>query len=104
MLLLLNLSDNHLKHARINTVVVRQKEMDRVGVEPTTSAQQLSSQLLFITYLNGQQLWKENLVKPHSLRLLFASSIAFYTIKQSFEEKSSQGNNKNKINTTKVWY
>jgi hypothetical protein len=33
-----------------------------------------------------------------------ASSIAFYTIKQSFEEKSSQGNNKNKINTTKVWY
>ena len=28
--LLLNLSDNYLKHARNNTVVVQQKEMDRV--------------------------------------------------------------------------
>ena len=35
--LLLNLSDNYLKQAQINTVVVQQKEMDRVGVEPTTS-------------------------------------------------------------------
>jgi len=31
------LSDYSLKHARINTVVPSQKEMDRVGVEPTTS-------------------------------------------------------------------
>jgi hypothetical protein len=36
--LLLNLSDNHLKQSQINTVVVQQEEMDRVGVEPTTSA------------------------------------------------------------------
>jgi hypothetical protein len=28
----------HPKQAQINTVVVQQKEMDRVGVEPTTSA------------------------------------------------------------------
>jgi hypothetical protein len=32
------LSDNHLKQAQINTVVPTQKELDRVGVEPTTSA------------------------------------------------------------------
>ena len=38
MALLLNLSDNNLKQARINTVVVQQKEMDRVGFEPTISA------------------------------------------------------------------
>ena len=40
MALLLNLSDNYLKQSQINTVVVQQKEMDRVGVEPTTSADQ----------------------------------------------------------------
>jgi hypothetical protein len=33
------LSDNNLKQTHFNTVVVQQKEMDRVGVEPTTSAQ-----------------------------------------------------------------
>jgi hypothetical protein len=32
------LSDNHLKHAQSNTVVVQQEKVDRVGVEPTTSA------------------------------------------------------------------
>jgi hypothetical protein len=31
-------SDNLLEQAQFNTVVVQQKEMDRVGVEPTTSA------------------------------------------------------------------
>jgi proline racemase len=36
--LLLNLSDNLLEQSRNNTVVVQQKEMDRAGVEPTTSA------------------------------------------------------------------
>jgi hypothetical protein len=36
--LLLNLSDKRLKQSQINTVVVQQEEMDRVGVEPTTSA------------------------------------------------------------------
>jgi hypothetical protein len=36
--LLLNLSDDDLKQSQINTVVVQQKEMDRVGFEPTTSA------------------------------------------------------------------
>jgi hypothetical protein len=36
--LLLDLSYNFLKGAQINTVVVQQKEMDRVGFEPTTSA------------------------------------------------------------------
>jgi hypothetical protein len=36
--LLLNLSDNYLKQSQNNTVLVQQKEMDRVGVEPTTSA------------------------------------------------------------------
>jgi hypothetical protein len=30
------LSDNYLKQSQINTVVVQQKDMDRVGVEPTT--------------------------------------------------------------------
>jgi hypothetical protein len=32
------LSDNYLKQPQINTVVVQQEEMDRVGFEPTTSA------------------------------------------------------------------
>jgi hypothetical protein len=41
-ILLLNLSYNHLKQAQINTVVVQQEEMDRVGVEPTTSAMLLN--------------------------------------------------------------
>jgi hypothetical protein len=36
--LLLNLSDNYLRQAQFNAVVPSQKEMDRVGVEPTTSA------------------------------------------------------------------
>jgi hypothetical protein len=36
--LLLNLSYNYLKQAQFNAVVVQQKEMDRVGFEPTTSA------------------------------------------------------------------
>ena len=36
--MLLNLSDNSQKHAQNNTVVPSWKEMDRVGVEPTTSA------------------------------------------------------------------
>jgi hypothetical protein len=35
------LSDNYLKQSQINTVVVQQKDMDRVGLfEPTTSAPQ----------------------------------------------------------------
>jgi hypothetical protein len=55
-LLLLNLSDNILKHAQNNTVVSSQKEMDRVGFEPTTSANFLDSAL----YLSKQSsLWKE---------------------------------------------
>jgi len=32
------LSDNYLKQSQNNTVVLTQKDMDRVGVEPTTSA------------------------------------------------------------------
>ena len=36
--LLLNLSDGILKEAQNNTVVVQQKEVDRVGFEPTASA------------------------------------------------------------------
>jgi hypothetical protein len=32
------LSDNDLKQAQFNAVVSSQKEMDRVGFEPTTSA------------------------------------------------------------------
>jgi hypothetical protein len=40
--LLLNLSDNILKQSQNNTVVVQQEEMDRVGVEPTTSASQIA--------------------------------------------------------------
>jgi hypothetical protein len=36
--LLLNLSVNYQKQAQNNAVVVQQKEMDRVGFEPTTSA------------------------------------------------------------------
>jgi hypothetical protein len=37
----LNLSDNNLKQAQTNTVLVQQEEMDRVGFEPTISAHQL---------------------------------------------------------------
>ena len=33
------LSDNYLKQSQFNAVVVQQKEVDRVGFEPTTSAQ-----------------------------------------------------------------
>jgi hypothetical protein len=32
------LSDNNRKRSQINTVVVHQEKMDRVGFEPTTSA------------------------------------------------------------------
>jgi hypothetical protein len=38
----LALSNNHLNQAQTNTVVVQRKEMDRVGFEPTTSADQQS--------------------------------------------------------------
>jgi hypothetical protein len=41
------LSDNNLKQTHFNTVVVQQKEMDRVGFEPTTSASFLG--LIFLT-------------------------------------------------------
>jgi hypothetical protein len=53
LVLLMNLSDNYLKHAQFNTVVVQQKEMDRVGVEPTTLASFLWRQFY---PLEGQQL------------------------------------------------
>jgi hypothetical protein len=36
------LPDNYLKQTQNNTVFVQQEEMDRVGVEPTTAASQLS--------------------------------------------------------------
>ena len=36
--LLLNLSDNYRKQSQNNAVIVQQKEVDRVGFEPTTSA------------------------------------------------------------------
>jgi hypothetical protein len=36
--LLLDLSDNYQNQSQINTVFPEQKEMDRVGFEPTTSA------------------------------------------------------------------
>jgi hypothetical protein len=39
-ILLLNLSDNRLKQAQFNAVFPEQEEMDRVGVEPTTSGPQ----------------------------------------------------------------
>jgi hypothetical protein len=48
------LSDNHLKHAQSNTVVVQQEKMDRVGVEPTISAQLAflgCSRSLYLLYL-----------------------------------------------------
>jgi hypothetical protein len=34
----LEMADNYQNQAHFNTVVVQQKEMDRVGFEPTTSA------------------------------------------------------------------
>jgi hypothetical protein len=46
--LLLDLSDNNRKHAQNNTVVVQQEEMDRVGVEPTTSACSLKPRPTYI--------------------------------------------------------
>jgi hypothetical protein len=51
LVLLLDLSDNYQKQAQFNAVVVQQKEMDRVGVEPTTSAQQWLFPRQFITTL-----------------------------------------------------
>jgi hypothetical protein len=38
MAMLLDLSYTPLKQSQFNTVVVQQKEMDRVGFEPTASA------------------------------------------------------------------
>jgi hypothetical protein len=46
--LLLNLSDNYQNQAQNNTVVTAQKEMDRVGVEPTTSACSLKPRPTYI--------------------------------------------------------
>jgi hypothetical protein len=46
------LSDNNLKQAQSNAVVVQQEEMDWVGFEPTTSAMPTNF------YLKGQ-LWKD---------------------------------------------
>jgi hypothetical protein len=46
--LLLNLSDNHRKQTQNNTVVPSQKEMDRVGFEPTTSASKLYLNLRYL--------------------------------------------------------
>jgi hypothetical protein len=61
--LLLNLSDNYLKQSQINTVVVQQKEMDRVGVEPTTSAvPQLSPDYSLPPY-KGEAVEREQLFK-----------------------------------------
>jgi hypothetical protein len=37
------LFDNHLKQTQFNVIVSSHKEMDRVGFEPTTSAQQFST-------------------------------------------------------------
>jgi len=41
------LSDNYLKQSQINTVVVQQVKVDRVGFEPTTSAR--DSKMIFVT-------------------------------------------------------
>ena len=45
------LSDNSLKQAQNNTVVVQQEEVDRVGFEPTTSG--LKSGLAMTNYIKG---------------------------------------------------
>jgi hypothetical protein len=49
------LSDNYHKQSHPNTVVSSQKEVDRVGFEPTTLAQQqLSKAALCTIYLKAQ--------------------------------------------------
>jgi hypothetical protein len=57
-----NLSDNYLKQSQINTVVVQQEEMDRVGVEPTTSASQLAAH-------SSRHGWKRRLFKSHPIHI-----------------------------------
>ena len=49
-ILLRDLSDNQGKQSQNNTVFPTQKEVDRVGFEPTTSANFLEIQIF---YLNG---------------------------------------------------
>jgi hypothetical protein len=51
--LLLNLSDNFLNQAQFNTVFLSQKEMDRVGVEPTTSAMPMDLDIPVAWYSNS---------------------------------------------------
>jgi hypothetical protein len=58
------LSDNYLKQSQINTVVVQQKDMDRVGFEPTTSA---SFSLTIFFYLEGHNYKTKSVVKSHPL-------------------------------------
>jgi hypothetical protein len=83
------LSDNYSKQTQFNAVITLNDKMDRVGFEPTTSAHQQLSKMLFITYLKGQ-LWKENLLlknPTHSTLFLFACSVVACTFKRSFEKK-----------------
>ena len=57
------LSDNFLKLAQFNAVVPSQKEMEQVGVEPTTSAPAISERLLlYCLYLKGRK--RELRAKP----------------------------------------
>src|SRR5215212_7837140 len=58
-ILLLNLSDNCLKQTSFNAVVPSQKEMDRVGVEPTTTVDHLKGSSISF-YLNQKQLLEGN--------------------------------------------
>ena len=60
--LLLNLSDNYLNWIQNNTVFPTQKEMDRVGVEPTTSASFSSATTI---HLKEYQQHEEILFKSH---------------------------------------
>jgi hypothetical protein len=74
---LLDLSDNFPEQAQSNTVVPPQKEMDRVGVEPTTSANH--SRILISSGVNGELVQ----IPPGPLCMLRSPYV-----KRSFEKKS----------------
>jgi hypothetical protein len=79
----LNLSDNDLKQAHFNTVLVQQEKVDRVGFELTTSAAHQLSMLLLSTtsYLRGSSYGKRRTsqIIPRGPPFFFdACSVALY--------------------------
>jgi hypothetical protein len=77
----MDLSDNYQNQAQKNAVVPSQKEMDRVGVEPTTSA--FSNSALYYLLSKEQQSKETLLFKSHPLQTLFLCMLLAYIIRQA---------------------